>query len=280
MIAAGLLVFGGGVGTIDVVMNIQAVIVEKASGRPMMSGFHGLFSVGGIAGAGVVTALLSLHLSPLASILAVVAVSALLLAGFARGLLPYGSEEDAPAFALPKGHVLLIGALCFAMFMAEGSVLDWSGVLLNTVRGLEKSRAGIGYVAFSVTMTVGRLCGDVVVHRLGRRQILVGGGICAASGFALASAGPSWPVSVLGFALVGVGASNVVPVLFTAAGRQTAMPTNLAVAAVTTVGYAGILTGPALIGFVARVSSLPIALLIVALMVSSVAVCAKSVTAE
>jgi MFS family permease len=129
-------------------------------------------------------------------------------------------------------------------------------------------------------MTVGRLCGDVVVHRLGRRQILVGGGICAASGFALASAGPSWPVSVLGFALVGVGASNVVPVLFTAAGRQTAMPTNLAVAAVTTVGYAGILTGPALIGFVARVSSLPIALLIVALMVSSVAVCAKSVTAE
>lgn len=280
VLAAALLTFGAGVGTADVAMNIQAVIVEKASGRAMMSGFHGLYSVGGIAGASAVTGLLAANLSPLQSVLVVVVLAALLLAGVARGLLPYGSEEGSPAFALPRGRVLLIGALCFVMFLAEGSVLDWSGVLLNTVRGLKKSWAGLGYIAFSATMTIGRLSGDGIVQRLGPKRILLWGGLCSAAGFALAATVPAWPVSVLGFALVGVGASNVVPVLFSAAGKQTSMPSNLAVASVTTLGYAGLLIGPALLGFVAHASTLSVALFVVALLLVGVATSARTATAE
>ncbi len=280
LLAAGLLVFGAGVGTVDVVMNVQAVIVEKASGRAMMSGFHGLFSVGGIAGAGGLTGLLSLGLSPLNAILIVVATFVLMILGFAKGLLPYGSEEEAPAFALPRGRVLLLGALCFVSFLAEGAVLDWSGVLLNANRGMDKAQAGIGYVAFATTMTLGRLSGDSLVRALGPRLILLFGGACAASGFALASLAPSWRLSVVGFALVGAGASNVVPVLFSAAGRQTSMPSNLAIAAVTTMGYAGLLAGPAVIGFAARLTSLPLALLLVAALLTVVAVLSQRVTNE
>jgi len=263
-LAACLLAFGAGVGTLDAVMNIQAVMVEKARGRAMMSGFHGLFSVGSIAGAGAVTGMLSLGLAPLACVLVVVGLSAALLAGLAGGLLAEGGDATAPATALPRGSVLLIGALCFCMFLAEGSVLDWSGVLLNTVRGVGKSHAGIGFVVFAITMTAGRLTGDSLVARFGHRRMLLWGGLCAATGFVLAATVPSSPVSVVGFGLVGAGAANVVPTLFSAAGRQSSTPSNLAVAAVTTMGYAGLLTGPGLIGLVARVSSLSVGMVVVA----------------
>jgi MFS family permease len=279
-LAAGLLLLGAGMGCIDVVMNIQAVIVERASGKSMMSGFHGLYSVGGIAGAGGVTGLLALKTPPLIAAGIVTALALLLLWGAAKGLLPYGGDEDAPAFALPKGRVLLMGALCFILFLAEGSVLDWSGVLLTASRGIPEAQAGIGYVAFSVMMTLGRLTGDAIVQRVGPRAILGFGASCAAAGFTLASLVPSWIASVAGFALVGVGASNVVPVLFTAAGNQRSMPGNLAIAGVTTLGYAGILLGPAVIGFVARASSLPLAFLIVAGLLVAVALCATAVTSE
>lgn len=274
VLALSLAAFGAGLGTTDAVMNMQAVIVERASGRAMMSGFHGLFSVGGIAGAGISTLLLWLGFSPLSSTVTVVVLAVGLLAGSAPGLLAYGSEEDSPAFVLPHGHVILIGVLCFIMFGSEGAVGDWSGVLLNTVQGLEKSRAGVGYVAFSLTMTAGRLSGDWIVSRLGPWRVLFFGAWVAAIGFGVAALAPSWAFSVLGFALVGAGASNVVPVLFTAAGRQKAMPGNLAIAAVTTLGYTGVLAGPGLIGLIARASSLPLALLIVAASVLGVALSA------
>ncbi len=280
LLAAGLLAFGASLGTLDVVMNIQAVIVEKASGRAMMSGFHGLYSVGGIAGAGAVTGLLSAGLSPVRAVLAVVAACVLLLCWSGQGLLPYGSEETTPAFALPRGRVLLLGALCFVMYLAEGSVLDWSGVLLNTVRGLANRWAGVGYVAFSITMTAGRLWGDAVVRALGPRRVLLGGGLCAAAGFAVAALVPCWPAAVVGFGLVGAGAANLVPVLFSSAGRQKAMPSNLAMAAVSTMAYAGILVGPALIGYGARATSLPAALLVIAAMVAAVGLSARAATPE
>lgn len=278
LLVGALLLFGASVGITDVVMNIQAVIVEKAAEKAMMSGFHGMFSVGGIVGAGGAAGLLSLGLSPLVVGLSVTLFSILLLLLSARGLLPYGSEEESPAFAFPRGSVLLIGAMCFILFLAEGSVLDWSGVLLNEVRGLDKARSGIGYAAFAAMMTLGRLSGDAIVAALGPRMILLFGGLCASLGFILTALPLAWPVAVLGFALVGLGASNVVPVMFSAAGRQTSMPSNLAIASVTTMGYAGILIGPALIGFTARASSLPIALLLVAALLVWVATSARSAT--
>ena len=258
-LAAALLLFGAGLGTVDVVINIQAVIVEQAARRPMMSGFHGLFSVGGIAGAAGVSGVLWAGGSPLLATLCTDAVIVAALLAFGGALLPYGGDRGGAVFALPRGPVLLIGGLCFICFLAEGAMLDWSALILTAVHGLDAGRAGLGYAVFSVAMTTGRLSGDRVVGALGGRLVLLCGGICAASGVVLAVLAPSWPAALAGFALVGAGASNVVPVLYSALGRQRAMPANLAVAAVTTLGYSGILTGPAGIGFVAHAVGLPVA---------------------
>ena len=275
LLVAALMLFGAGIGTMDVTMNIQAIIVERASGRSMMSGFHGLFSLGGIAGAGGMAALLSAGASPLAAALCVSLCIAAALAVSAKHLLPYGARNEGPAFAVPHGIVLLLGALAFVLFLAEGAILDWSAVFLTSVRNLDASYAGLGYAAFSVTMTVGRLAGDRIVDRLGQKRVVLIGGLCAAFGFVVATAVPFWEATLGGYALVGVGCANIVPVLFSAVGRQDVMPENVAVPAITTLGYAGILAGPAGIGFVAHLTSLPTAFLILAAMLVAVSLSSR-----
>jgi len=274
-LVTALFLFGAGLGTVDSTVNLQAVIVERASGKTMMSGFHGMFSLGGIIGAAGVSALLGLGLSPLAAMLVVNAVLLVALLKAAPHLLPYGSESSGPAFAIPHGVVLFIGILCFIVFLAEGAVLDWSAVFLTTERAVDTAYAGLGYAAFALTMTVGRLMGDSVVHRLGAKRVIIYGGSIAAAGFLMATVAPMWQAALLGYALVGAGCSNIVPVLYTAVGKQTLMPEAIAVPAITTIGYAGILAGPALIGFVAHGSSLGIAFGLIALSLVAVAASGK-----
>ena len=261
LLAATLLAFGAAMGTLDVSMNVQAVIVERESGGALMSGFHGLFSVGGFIGAGLMALMLWLGWSPLASAAGIAVLVALSLLSCAPHLLaePDVQGRDAPLFVMPHGAVIFIGVLCFMSFLAEGAILDWSALLLTLEQGLDTSRAGLGYAAFAVAMTAGRLSGDRVVRKLGGKRVLLLGGLCGACGFFCAVLAPSAPLALAGFVLIGLGASNIVPILFTAAGNQRAMPASLAVAAITTLGYAGILAGPAMIGFVAHAASLNLA---------------------
>jgi fucose permease len=269
-LAVGLFVFGAALGAIDVTMNIQAIIVERRSGRSMMSSFHGLFSVGSIAGPSCMAALLDAGASPLAATLCVTAGITAALAVAAPNLLPYGSESGGPVFALPRGIVLFIGALCFVAFLAEGAMVDWSALFLTSVRGMNVVYAGLGYATFSLTMTIGRLTGDRIMQRLGGRKIVIFGGLCAAMGFAIAALVPVWQAVLLGYAFVGVGCSNIVPVLYTSAGRQKIVPEHAAVPAITTLGYAGILVGPAAIGFVAHAASLSVAFLCLTVLLAGV----------
>lgn len=277
--ALALLLFGAAIGMIDVAMNIQAVVVERASGKAMMSGFHGFFSVGGIAGAGGVSIMLWLGLSPLlATCVTVLTIAALLTVASRNLLRESGGEEGGPMFVVPRGWVMFIGILCFIMFLAEGSMLDWSALFLTTLRGVDHSQAGLGYALFSITMTLGRLNGDRIVNALGRYKVLLLGSLCAAIGLSMAIVFDNAMVSLIGFMLVGLGASNVVPILFSAAGNQHDMPANLAIASVTTVGYAGILAGPALIGFIAQFSSLTVAFACVAVLLLAVTASARAIT--
>ena len=277
VLALGLLIFGASLSLLDIAMNIQAVMVERAAPRPLMSGFHGLFSAGGMAGAAGVSLLLWAGASPLlATIIVVLLILGLLLAS-ARHLLPYGSTSGSPAFVWPRGLVLFIGLLCFILFLSEGAMLDWSAVFLTTIRHVDAARAGLGYAVFSVAMTFGRLTGDRLVRQIGARLTLALGPLCAALGLALTVIVPSPVISFLSFGLVGIGSANAVPVLYSAIGRQTAMPANLAVSAVATLGYTGILAGPALIGFVAHAASLPVAFMSVAALLLIVAGSARVV---
>jgi fucose permease len=259
VLAAVLLLFGAGVGAIDVAMNIQAVIVERASGRSMMSGFHGMFSFGSIAGALGVSALLYLEASPLAAAACVVLVIVALLAGFGRSLLPRGGQRSNTPFALPKGKVLILGLMCCILFLVEGAMLDWSAVFLTTHRSVAPAQAGFGYAAFATAMTFGRLTGDRFVQALGGTTILRLGCLAAILGLALIVLVPTTYAALAGFMLTGAGCANLVPVLYTAVGNQSAMPAGPAISAVTMLGYAGILCGPALIGFVAQETSLSVA---------------------
>jgi MFS family permease len=272
LLVATLFVFGASMGALDCTVNIQAIIVERASGKTMMSGFHGLFSLGGIIGAGGVSGLLSAGASPLSAMWVVVAFMVIALLRASPHFLTYGSESEGPAFAMPHGVVLFIGLLCFTVFLTEGAMLDWSAVFLSSLRNVDPSYAGLGYAVFALTMTLGRFFGDAIVRRVGANRVIILGGLCAALGLALSTLIPSWEAALLGYALVGAGCSNIIPVLYSAVGRQKVMPENVAVPAITTLGYAGILAGPAVIGFIAHASSLSLAFLIVAVLLLGVSV--------
>jgi MFS family permease len=251
-LAAALLGFGASIGTLDVAINAHAVEVEAAARRPLMSGFHAQFSIGGFVGAGGMTLLLSLGVAPLPSALCAGVLTLVIIGCASGGLLrirPAGSEA---AFAFPKGVVLLIAGLTAVTFLIEGAILDWSALLITSKNIVPASQGGVGYMLFSAAMTVGRLFGDATVARLGARRMLIVGGLLAVIGFVVLLAVPLRPIAMAGFLLIGLGASNLVPVLFSAAGRQRTMPPALAIAAITTTGYAGILAGPAAVGFVAQ----------------------------
>jgi MFS transporter len=254
-LAAALFAFGASIGSIDVAVNVHAVEVEQAAGEPLMSGFHGMYSLGGLIGAAGGTALLSGGLGPADAAGIAALVAAVLLVLSAPGLLRSKSAHGGPVLVVPRGIVILVGSLAFIAFLTEGALLDWSALLLTGSFAVPEARAGIGYAVFSVAMTAGRLTGDYVVKRLGQRTTLLFGGLVVTAGFFLLLL-PLTGLASCGFLLIGLGAANLVPILFSTAGRQTAMPPALAVASITTVGYAGILAGPAAIGYIASLTSL------------------------
>jgi predicted MFS family arabinose efflux permease len=264
LLSAGLVLFGGSLGTLDVSMNSHAVEVEKLHGQPLMSGFHGLFSVGGLAGAAGVAALLGAGVPLVACAVAVSCLLAVVVLAQARKLIGLERVDEGaaqrPRFALPSSTALLLGCLCLVVFLAEGAMLDWSAVFLRSARGFDIAGAGLGYAAFSIAMAGGRLFGDRLIVALGPTRIVRHGSLLAAAGFLLATALPWAVTSLAGFFLVGLGASNIVPVLFSAAGRLPGTAAGVSIATVTALGYSGMLAGPALIGFIAQATSLPLAL--------------------
>lgn len=277
LLALTLIVFGMGIGITDCAMNIQAIIVEKAAPRPMMSGFHGFYSIGGIAGAGAMSGFMLAGMGALQAAAAVMVICLLLLAFSYKGILNYAWPSEGPAFAVPRGAVLLIGIICFATFLAEGSVLDWSAVFLTEYRNVPESMGGLGFACFAVLMSLGRLTGDKIVAVLGRPQVVLWGALLAAGGLLLSVLSDNWLMALTGYGLIGLGCANVVPVMFSAIGRQTSMPQAVAVPAVTTLGYLGILAGPASVGLIAYRFTLPAALLAVVALLLLVALLSRKV---
>ncbi len=217
LLAAALLGFGASLGTIDVAVNVHAVEVERDAPVPLMSNFHAMFSIGGFAGAGGVTALLSQGLSPTACAL-VASAGTLVALGLAWPRLLAARGEEPPPLVAPKGIVLLLAALAGITFLVEGALLDWSALLVVEKGLSEPSSAGIGYMLFSVAMTFGRLTGDRIVAALGGRLVMVVGGLVTIAGLAVLLLS-QWPgLAMGGFVLIGLGASNIVPVLFSLGG--------------------------------------------------------------
>jgi len=276
--AVSLLIFGAMMGCIDVVVNIQAVLVEKAAKRRLMSGMHALWSVGGFAGAGLFGIWVgSLGLTPFASTCIAAGSMLLTLGFFARHLLPFGGESGGNMIAVPKGIVTFVGVVACIAFLVEGAVMDWSGVFLTTVKGLDMSLAGTGFTVFSAAMLIMRLMGDAAVQKLGQKLVVLGGSLLAFLGFLLVIFAPSQLLLYAGFFAIGIGSANIVPVFFSLLGKQKDMPISMAVPAVSTLGYLGILMGPAAIGFLAHQTSLYMAFAFLAALVAVQAVIAAYV---
>ncbi len=259
--------FGLTMGSLDVLANVQASEVETLRGRPTMSSFHGFYSVGGLAGAIVGAFIIANGFGDGTGAAAAGAVLLILAAAAVRSLLPgRKAHEDAPRFALPNRAVLGLGILAFLCFAIEGAVTDWSALFLTTVRRTTPEMAAIAYAAYAFAMAAVRLFGDPIVARLGGKVLVVGGGLLVAVGLLVALIAP-WPVvGAAGFGLVGIGAANIVPILFSAAARTPGVPSGVGVSAVATLGYSGFLVAPPILGFAANQYGLSAALALVLVM--------------
>lgn len=256
---AALLVVGLFNGGLDVAMNAQAALVEKAYGRPIMSSFHGLWSVGGLAGAtlGGAVAAQGLALGP--HMLAVAGLAFVGLALATRWLTPdagSGAGESGPSFALPSRALLLLGAVAFGVLFCEGAIADWGAVYLREGLGSPPGLAATGYAVFALLMAAGRLSGDWLTLKLGARRIVRGGGALVALGVALAVTLGQPLVAIAGFGLIGAGVACTFPLLLSAAARTPGIAPGAAIAAIATSGYTGFLVGPPLIGSLAEALSL------------------------
>ena len=287
-----LALLGAANGVLDVSMNAQAVAVERRYGRPIMTTFHGLFSLGGLVGAVVAwlavggeatvagrTIGLGIEVGPRAHLLAV-ALVLVPIALLARGrLLPARVDAggDAPAFARPSRALAGLGVVAFCVLLGEGAVADWSAVYLRNDVGTTAGFAALGYAAFSVTMALGRFAGDRLTERLGPVAIVRYGGLLVAVGLGAGLAAAEPVATLIGFACVGAGLACAFPVVLSAAGRQATLHPGAALAAVSTAGYSGFLAGPPLIGFVAEAAGLRAGLATVALLGAATALLAGAV---
>ena len=260
-----LALLGAGNATLDVAMNAQGVMVEGGYEREIMSSFHALFSLGGLAGAGGATTAMVAGVSPLVH-LVIVALLSLAAVRVAVGrLLPSVPVRThaGPIFVLPPAGLLGLGLLTFCALLAEGAMGDWSAFYLRDSFGTTTALAATGFAAFSLAMALGRLAGDRLAQHTGAAQLLRLSGALAGGGLAMSLLVGHPAIALLGFGLVGLGVANLIPILFSAAGRTRGIPPGPALAAVATTGYFGFLASPPLIGLAAEAAGLPTALAIV-----------------
>lgn len=275
--ALALALFGAAMGSTEVTMNINSVIVEKLDGRRLMSGMHAFWSIGCFASAGLFSLLASLGLPVTLISCLHCGIMLAIIAYFGRNWLPYKSPGGEKSFALPRGIVIIIGTLACISFLVEGAVMDWSGVLLTEVKNVDMSLAGTGYAIFSVAMLIMRLIGDKTVQLLGEQKAVIGGSLLTAAGFTLLIALDNIYLNAFAFILIGIGCSNVVPVFYSILKYQKAMPISAAVTSVTSFGYTGVILGPALLGFIAHGINISAVFELLALLLIIEAVIAKYV---
>ena len=259
-LSAATFLAGATHGAADVAMNANASDLERRWGRPIMSSFHAGFSLGGAAGA-VLGGWLG-ELGTLWGLLGPALLASLLVAVAAPFLAHEGGGFGGAAFAAPSRRLLPLAALAFVSMSTEGAVGDWSGTYLAR-SGVAPSAAVAAYAAFSLLMVTGRIVGDRIVAAAGTRTTVGLGALVAAAGLAISAASPGLMGGVVGFALVGAGLANVVPVIFSVAGR-TGPSSAVGIASAATSGYAGLLIGPVVIGAVASAANLRSAIVMLA----------------
>jgi len=257
-------------GVLDVAMNAQAILVEQAYKKSIMTSFHALFSIGMMVGAGSASLFTALG-TDLTYHFLIVAGAALLAAAWTSRNLVHDKPDpthqtDGPIFRLPNRSIVSIGIITFCCMLGEGAMSDWSVNYMENVALASKALAPIGLSAFATAMTVGRIFGDRARNHLGDQKMIILGGLMSLLGLSVALAFPEPYISITGFFVVGLGLSSIVPIAYSIAGNTKDLPSGVGLAMVTTVGYSGFLFGPPIIGFIADWQTLRTALLLVVLL--------------
>jgi len=254
-----LIALGACSGSMDVSMNAHGVAVERVLKRPVMSSLHAGWSLGGVAGAGLVALGGGAGLDPRIETAVAAGLLGLLLAFSLRRLGEGSRTDEAPAgFVWPSRAVILLAALCLIIMVTEGAMADWGGIYLTRDLGTTTAAAALAFTAFSAGMMAARLIGDWLNRRLGAATLMRWGSALAAVALAGMLVAASVPVAIVGFFLVGV--ANGVPIVFSAAGHAPGRESGPNIAAVSSMGSIGFLAGPPFFGFLADATSLPLAL--------------------
>lgn len=273
-LAIFLTIFGAMSGMLDVVMNIQVALLEQTSGRRLMSNLHALYMIGVALGAGLIAIFLQILGNQIAATGIICLLVLLSMLYFQRYFFPKTqcAEEKTPLFTLPRGIIFGFGVICFFLYMIEGVLMDWSALFLNKIRHIPLSQAGLGYALFATTMTFGRLIGDRLGTRFGARNLLFYGVCLSVLCFLAVSFIPHAYASFSAFFCLGLFASNTVPMLFFLTTKNTRGSLSVSIASVSTLGYLGLLAGPAIMGFVAHNLGLPFVFITMCIFLSFVAV--------
>jgi predicted MFS family arabinose efflux permease len=280
-----LAAFGLVTSVFDVAINTEAAQLEMQSGTPLMSGMHGMFSLGGMAGAASGSAVLAAGMGAQTHLLLVAAVMVLLVAVSSTRMLPKavatGNAAGADhSFRLPRGPLAVLGVLAALGLIAEGAIYDWSVLYMQQELGSPQKQAALAYAAFSAAMAAARFGGDAMRARFTPVALLRGSGVLAAAAMTLVLLTDLPWLALAGFAGVGVGFANVVPILFGASARVPGVEPASGIASVSAVAYLGFMAGPAVIGLLARASSLTAALYVVVIFAAALAASARFTRSE
>ena len=252
-------------GMLDVSMNSQAVMVEQQMQKPILTSFHALFSIGMVAGASCGSLFIKLQ-SPLVIHLSIITALSIAGALWARYHLIHDKPQeklDGPAFRLPNAAMVSIGIIAFCCMLGEGAMADWSTNYMENISHADKAFAPLGLSAFALAMTIGRILGDSARSKFGDQKLMIACSLVSTFGLSFAMIFISPYATIVGFFIVGLGLSAIVPIAYSIAGNTKDLPPGVGLAMVTTVGYSGFLFGPPIIGFLADWQTLRIALSLV-----------------
>jgi MFS family permease len=259
-LAAFLVLFGITGNLCNIALNTQGVAGENYYGKPIMSSFHGAWSIGNLTGALIALALVNLKLGMYTHFWIIALISLTNVVFNAQKLLSYKKPntvvEKTKFFTMPQGILVLLGVIAFCSMATEGTMFDWSAIYFEDVVKLPHNKAIIGYATFMFMMATGRFMGVFLIGKFGRKNLLQISGAIISVGMALAVIFPNLFIAIFGFMLIGLGVSSIVPMVYSIAGNNKKVPAGKAITMVSSIGYFAFLFGPPLIGYVSQLSSL------------------------
>jgi Na+/melibiose symporter-like transporter len=253
---------------LNISINTQAVIVERLYEKKLMATFHGLWSLAGFAGAAIGTLMIGNDIAPYQHYIIISLIILIVASICSFYLITHDdtSDEKRPLFAMPDRSLLSLGIIAFCSMMAEGAMFDWSGIYFSKVVNTNAAFTGLGYTTFMIAMAAMRFTADGLSEKFGLKKLIQASGALTTAGLILAVIQPQLMPALIGFFLIGMGVSSVVPMVYSAAGKSKVLSPGTALTAVSSLGFMGLLVGPPVIGFMAEATSLRVSFLAISLM--------------